>query len=652
MNFERQDIMKVKSSLENRIATSLSTSEEGLGVRSCPVYMKARTALVFYFLLFTFYFPNAQDTIRYTGTTLSNIDYHHGQLPLAIGVHNIQAFRANRQHPEWAGGNNWTYSHQPMLAYWHNLFYLEYLSCPVGEHVPPGRTLLMTSKDGYHWSNPEVIFPEYKVPDGITKPGRTEVSKNLDAVMHQRIGFYTSKSNRLLALGFYGIVLGPHDDPNDGNGIGRVVREILPNGKYGPIYFIRYNHAFNEKNTSYPFYKTATDKGFVAACDELLGTPLLMQQWVEEADRNDPLIPLKKDFKAFNYYHLPNGKAVGLWKYALTSQSVDEGKTWQYNPARAPGFVNANAKIWGQKTSDGKYATVYNPSEFRWPLALSVSDDGLNYKNLLLVNGEISTMRYGGAYKSYGPQYVRGIQEMDGTPPGRNMWVTYSMNKEDIWVSEIPVPVVSEVKEDVNENFNTMTAGMELKQWNIFSPLWAPVAIEKMSDGNKALSIKDWDPFDYAKAERVVPAAKKMTAEFTVIPQQTDCGSLQIEFQDVKGMPGIRLMFDTGSSVICKAGYRNKGVGKYKAGEPCNIKVEVNCTTRMYTVSINGKAARTQLFFQPLESISRISFRTGDIRRFPNADTPTDQDFDLPNGGEKDKEAGWFITGLKTNKML
>jgi hypothetical protein len=67
----------------------------------------------------------------------------------------------------------------------------------------------------------------------------------------------------------------------------------------------------------------------------------------------------------------------------LTSVSKDEGRTWQYGPVRAPGFVNANAKIWGQKTADNKYATVYNPSEFRWPLAVSVSDDGLKYKNLL-----------------------------------------------------------------------------------------------------------------------------------------------------------------------------------------------------------------------------------------------------------------------------
>ena len=30
------------------------------------------------------------------------------------------------------------------------------------------------------------------------------------------------------------------------------------------------------------------------ACNELLATPLMMQQWVEEADRDDELIPLKK----------------------------------------------------------------------------------------------------------------------------------------------------------------------------------------------------------------------------------------------------------------------------------------------------------------------------------------------------------------------
>ena len=290
----------------------------------------------------------AQDTVRYLGSTLSNIDYHHGMLRPAIGVHNIQIMRANRENPEMGDGFGWTYNHQPMLAYWNNAFFVEYLSDSVGEHIPPSHTLLVTSKDGYNWSQPQVVFPKYKVPDGTTKPDNELVAKDLIAIMHQRMGFYVSKDDRLLVSGFYGICLDQHDSPNDGDGIGRVVREIYKDGSFGPIYFIRYNHGWNKKNTDYPFYKSSRDRGFRKACEELLANPLMMQQWNEEAERDDPLIPMTNQFKAFNYYHLPDNRVVGFWKHALTSISTDGGKTWP-RPERAPGFVNKNAKIWGQK---------------------------------------------------------------------------------------------------------------------------------------------------------------------------------------------------------------------------------------------------------------------------------------------------------------
>lgn len=590
----------------------------------------------------------AQDTVRYVGNTVANVDYHHGELSPAIGVHNMQIFRANREHPEQADGFGFTYNHAPMMAYWNNQFYVEYLSDKVGESVPPGQTLLITSKDGQAWSKPTVVFPQYKIPDGTTKEGNPNVAKDLMAVMHQRMGFYTSKSKRLLVLGFYGICLDPHDDPNDGLGIGRVVREIYPNGKFGPIYFIHYNPKWNESNTSYPFYKKSKDKGFVQACDELMANPLEMMQWVEETDRKDPLIPLHKDYKAFNFYHLPDGRVVGLWKYALTAISTDNGKTWPANAARAPRFVNANAKIWGQRTSDGKYATVYNPSEFRWPLAISTSKDGLNYDNLWLVNGEISSLRYGGNYKSYGPQYVRGITEGDGIPPDGKLWVSYSMNKEDIWVASIPVPVTGIATEQANEDFNTMPAGKELEKWNIFSPLWAPVSIDKAPDGTKALTLKDHDPFDYAKAERVVPASKKLLTEFTIIPAQDNTGRLDIEFQNEKGHPAIRLTLDSAGQFITKAGYRLKSFMKYEAGKAYHITLKMNTDTRFYTVNVNGKDVLNGLFFAPVLSVNRVVFRTGATRRFPDADTPTDQDYDLKNPGSDAPLAVYYIKSFKT----
>jgi hypothetical protein len=314
---------------------------------------------------------------------------------------------------------------------------------------------------------------------------------------------------------------------------------------------------------------------------------------------------------------------------------------------RAPGFVNSNAKIWGQKTTDGKYATVYNPSEFRWPLAVSVSENGLEYKNLLLVNGEISTMRYGGNYKSYGPQYVRGIIEGNGTPPDNNMWITYSMNKEDIWVSKIPVPIEDAEKNEVNDIFSLMPDGNELNNWNIFSPVWAPVKIEKLND-EKCLTLKDKDPFDYAKAERLFPESKRVTVEFTIIPAQNNHGQLQIEFQDRQGMPAVRLVFDSDSLLKTKAGYRMSTICSYLPNQAYEIIMEFNTDTRFYNVYVNDQKKATRLFFAPVHTLERIMFRTGEVRRYPNADTPTDQNFDVENPGIPTKEAAFYIKSLKT----
>ncbi|UKT65416.1 six-hairpin glycosidase [Pedobacter mucosus] len=601
---------------------------------------------ILYFILpltLAFQTLQAQDTVRYTGKTLVNADYHHGALTPVVGVHSIQTFRANREHPELAESFGWTYNHAPMIAYWNNKFYVEYLSDKVGESIPPGQTLLQSSADGYNWTKPEVIFPIYRIPDGTTKKGRTDVAKDLDAVMHQRMGFYVSTKNVFLVLGFYAISFDAKDDPNDGNGIGRAVREIQADGKYGEIYFIHYNPGYSEKNTKYPLYTTSKNKAFVNACSELLANKLMTQQWNEEADRKDSLITLQKQYKAFSYYHLNDGRVVGLWKNALTAISKNNGNSWPESANRAPGFVNSNAKIWGQRTADENFATVYNPSEYRWPLAISTSKNGLDYTNLLLVNGEVAPMRYGGNYKSYGPQYVRGIEEGNGKPKDGKLWVTYSMNKEDIWVSSIPLPVSENINQQANDDFALLPVGKELALWNIYSPLWATVKVE-----NKTLVLRDKDPFDYAKAERVFPASSKVITEFSISPKQDNFGLMEIELQDAKGLATLRLTFDSTGTLSAKAGARYKNFMKYKAGESYDIKIKLDALTRFYTVTVNGKEALTSLAFQPVAEVSRIVFRTGDVRHFPNVDTPADQTYDLPKAGESDKEAIYSIKYLKT----
>lgn len=588
---------------------------------------------------------SAQDRIHYTGKELSNPAYHDGQLSPVVGVHNIQLIRANREHPDASNGNGWTYNHQPMLAYWNGQFYYQYLSDPSDEHVPPSQTFLMTSKDGYQWTNPEIVFPPYKVPDGYTKKSRPGVqAKDLIAIMHQRVGFYVFKSGRLITMGNYGVALDKKDDPNDGNGIGRVVREIRKDGSFGPIYFIYYNHGFNEKNTDYPYFKKSKDREFVKACQEILDNPLYRMQWVEEADREDPIIPLKKGYKAFNCYTLPDGRIASLWKHALTSISEDGGNTWAEPVLRAKGFVNSNAKIWGQRLSDGTYATVYNPSEFRWPLAISLSKDGLEYTTLNLVHGEITPMRYGGNYKSYGPQYPRGIQEGNGVPADGDLWVSYSVNKEDMWISRIPVPVQTKAVAHADDDFAKKKEIAELTEWNIYSPVWASVSLE-----GQWLKLQDKDPFDYAKVERKIPASKELKVSFDLQAAQNDKGTLQIEFLDENGIACSRLELTNEGVFRTKGGSRFANMMKYEAGKTYHIEAVLSTADRNIQVYVDGKRVGLRMFYAPVASIERISFRTGVPRTFPTVDTPADQTYDVPDAGRQEPLVEYCIANVKTS---
>lgn len=602
----------------------------------------------------------SQDILKYAGKQQSNINYHDGQLPHALGVHNIQVMRANRNHPALSDGFGWTYNHNQNIAYWNDKFYVHYLSTPFAEHYQPGQTLIVTSADGYNWGFPKVIFPQYELPVGYVKPGKTDtVYPGMRSVMHQRMGFYVTKKNRLLTFGYYGISFGTGDNPNRGDGIGRVVREIYADGTFGDICFIRYNKGFSDKNTHYPFYTGSRDRGFIEACNEVLANKLIIQQWREEADRDDSLLSFHETSnqgavgvnRAFNFYHLPDGSAVGLWKGAMYSISKDEGVTWS-QVRKAENVVDGGAKFWGQKTSDGRYAIVHNPdNNKRWPLAVMTSVNGLDYDNLMCLQGEVSPLRYIGAYKDSGPQYVRGIIEGNGTPPDGKMWLVYSMNKEDIWVSSVTVPIRSTEDQIVNDEFHSMKAGEELSNWNIYSPSWASVKIEKDAEGIRNLILRDKDRYDFAKAERLFKTGKEINVRFTLKPSQAD-GLLYAEIQDRKGETAITILFDDKGNLMVSNKQGMITLSRYESGKPYDIELDIK-REGFFNATVNGdvrKDLRLSSFY--LEPLERIVFRTGPKRTYPDA-SPDDLTMggpefrDLPFAGESEKEKAFIIKSLK-----
>ena len=579
-----------------------------------------------------------RDVVHYTGKTVARPERHDGGLKPAVGVHTIQTMRGQRP---------WTYNHQPMIAWWNGKFYMHYLTDPRHEHEAPGKTMLQTSEDGYTWNHPIELFPEYPVPEGFSKKGTDfPPAHHLKAVMHQRVGWYVAPNGKLLATGNYGICLTMRDDPNDGNGIGRVVREVRRDGSLGPIYFVYYNHDFNERNTIYPNYRKAKDKAFVKAVEAMMADPMQRMQWVEEADRQEPLIPLRRPYKAFSGYTLPDGRKAALWKHAVTSLSADGGHTWREPCNRAPGFVNSNAKIWGQRLTDGTYATVYNPAEYRWPLAISLSHDGLEYTTLSLVNGEVTPLRHGGQYKSYGPQYTRGIQEGNGVPADSNLWVTYSNNKEDMWVSRIPVPVRLNATSHASP-FGKGQQLSDLTDWNLYVPQLCPITLK---DG--WLSLCDSDPYDYAKVERVIPNTKELEVTFDLNIGQDKGGELDIEFVDDAGTVCSRIVVDSTGVIRVKGGARyGTLLKKYEAGVEYHVKAVLSVALHRAVYYLNGKKACERQFDTPVESISRIVFRTGPLFDKPDTDTPADQDFDMPRADETDPTVAYHIANVTSRSL-
>jgi hypothetical protein len=203
-----------------------------------------------------------------------------------------------------------------------------------------------------------------------------------------------------------------------------------------------------------------TDPGFIEACDQLLANrPYLEQQdygtalrerrmkWHDVANWTtvDEYTRGRADFfgKAFSFFHRKDGALVGIAKLGFVVTSTDEGETWS-PPMRPRSLITGGAKVWGQRTSDGRYALVYNPhpSE-RFPLVVVHGDDGVTFSGMRVVFGDKPPLRHPGLNKVAGPQYVRGISEWsnDGSWKDPAMWVAYSVNKEDIWVSRIPVPL-------------------------------------------------------------------------------------------------------------------------------------------------------------------------------------------------------------------
>jgi hypothetical protein len=614
----------------------------------------------------------ADNPVVYTGSETADKRFHHGSFRAAVGVHKIQAFRANRTQAPEGGAVGWTYNHGPMLAHWQGRFWMNYVAGQVEEHGRPGRTGFLSSVDGYTWENPGVAFPVVALPE-ITPPPRYFGGRQLpvqpegrESVMHQRMGFYVAPNGRLLTSGFYSYCPNVRFGPNRGQGLGRAIREVFADGSLGPIYFIRLNrHAgWNEDNVPFPLYTESPDAGLVEACRSLLADKLVTLQWWEDDRGEDGFGPIPEDDvnyiepKALSYYERPDGVTVGLFKSGLAALSPDRGLTWVKGRHH---FPEGAAKIWGQRTDDGRYALVYDHSATnrnRYPLVVVTGEDGYAFDNLLTVHTEVPPMRYRGVNKALGPQYIRGITPGNGNPPGEHLWLTYSSAKEDLWVARVRTPITGTVSAPLDETFESATTLADLETWNLYVPKWAPIdlTVDPWDTEDRVLRLRDEEPYDYAKAEHIIPSARQVRISFSVMQQEYGLNGLEFEAQTARGGRPLRLWWTPTQLAFDVAGTEEERAS-IETGRWHRIVLEVDCDEERYSVSVDGVVVQPDLDLEDNpESIDRLVFRTGawrmDVRQAymergePGA--PGVLDGDLPGADSKTARSSYLIDDVRT----
>ncbi|HEV2292620.1 MAG TPA: hypothetical protein VGR35_02120 [Tepidisphaeraceae bacterium] len=377
----------------------------------------------------------AGDPIRIEGPEQSRLDVTkiNGGLEPLPGVTSHEVFRAP--------ADGYTYNHHVDLACWKGRLYLGWNSCQKDEDAWPSREVYSTSADGRTWDAPKELFPQ-----GLSTP--------------IRMFFFHAPNGRMLAIA--GLRMS-HERLVERNKGPVVVREIAADHTLGDVFLLVKPTEGTKITTGVPtppLYRSATDTGFVEACNQLLANrPFLEQQDYGTAlgDRRmkwhdvtnwaavDEYTRGRADFfgKGFSFFHRKDGALVGISKLGFVVVSTDEGETWG-TPVRPRTLVTGGAKVWGQRTSDGRYALAYNPHlTERFPLVLVHGDDGVTFRDMRVVFGNKPPLRHPGEHKGPGPQYVRGISQWssDGSWNDDAMWVCYSVNKEDIWISRIPVPI-------------------------------------------------------------------------------------------------------------------------------------------------------------------------------------------------------------------
>jgi hypothetical protein len=307
------------------------------------------------------------------------------------------------------------FSHHPNLVAFGGEVLLMWSNGRVDEDSPGQRIQYSRSKDGLHWSPPETLADDGEgicVATGWVVEGETLVA-------------------------YYTITGGENFHPDTAL-YARVSRDARSWGERSRIT----SGFFIESPRRLPEGRLLLAGESVGRARETERMRLLLTDSPDGLEGWAPARISPADLEAFGYtepsfFRRPDGTLVAAFRsltgHLYASTSSDRGRTWSTPvPTRYP---DATARFYAGNLPDGRAVLIGNPLERgdRSLLVLATSRDGRTFDRAWLVRGEPTHMSFEGQHKLDGWQYPNALVL------GDHLLVAYSVNKEDVGVTKIPL---------------------------------------------------------------------------------------------------------------------------------------------------------------------------------------------------------------------
>lgn len=236
--------------------------------------------------------------------------------------------------------------------------------------------------------------------------------------------------------------------------IGLLACEVRVDGTVGPVFWL--SDESPKPETGYPSIP-AGNPSLVAKLNayfkEPANLPQLLfrpRQWPDSDDEHrmtEPTQPWRLDNRTWVRLYRNQGTVHATTRADIeasrprrhyASFSFDDGKTWSA-PTRT-NFPDTGARANSGQLPDGQFYVINNPLLMsarqggRQMLAISLSKDGLIFDRMAVIKFGTPSQRYEGKSKGAG-----GFQYPHSEVVGKHLWVIYSVNKEDVEVTRIPL---------------------------------------------------------------------------------------------------------------------------------------------------------------------------------------------------------------------